>query len=93
MTFELHHRQPFHQSAAGDPVRLLAYVLVLTDADVRLDLQAEIVNGPELTPPTSVQTLSKPAEQKRSEFCQRNMFPPLLTKVFLLITDLSRYEG
>ena len=58
VTFEVHHMQPSHQSCAGDPLRALAYVVVLTDADGRLALQADIVNGPEFAPSTSVQKLS-----------------------------------
>src|ERR1700677_2731903 len=91
-TFEVHHRQPSHQSRTGDPVRRPAYVVVSIDADGRLDLQAAIVKGPETPPSTSVQALSKPAEQKRSEFCQSNTLPPLLTKVLLSITDWLVYE-
>jgi hypothetical protein len=92
LTFEVHHMQPSHQSCRGDPLRWLANVVVSIDADGRLDLQADIVNGPEF-PPTSVQALSNPAEQKRSEFCQSSTLPPLLMKVLLLITDSLAYAG
>src|SRR5580693_5086037 len=91
LTFSVRHRQPAHQSSAGEPVFWPANVVVLIFDERRLALQLVIVNGPLAPPSTSVQVLSEPSVQKRPEFCHRNMLPPpLLISVFPLMTDVCR---
>jgi len=92
VTFSVFQRQPSHQSRAGDPVTLPTLRRWLIEAEGKLDLHPETVKRPDPSPPTSVQTPSIPAEQKRFEFCHRNTLPLLSTNLFLLMTDRSRYD-
>src|ERR1017187_9109148 len=92
LTFSVRHMHPSGESSRGEPVLLPTSVVTLTEAVGRLAWQDDSLKGPPSAAlSTSVQVLSDPSEQKRFEFCQRNIFPPLLTSVFPEMTDPLRY--
>src|SRR5579863_5619962 len=62
-TFSVFHMQPSHQSSDGVPVFSPTKAAIPTEAEGRLALQAETVNGPERPPSTSVHSMSAPSEQ------------------------------